>query len=100
MVASIGEFKEIMLESSAITHQLIQLSRQEADTIVKLDLYRLDQATWLPVSDSEPPGAERVDWDAIDRGALGRPLMPSDTHVAVRDWLTFPEFCEVAGLEA
>jgi integrase len=100
MVASIGELKEIMLESSAITHQLIQLSRQKADAIVKLDLYRLDQATWLTVPDSEPPGAERVDWDAIDRGALGRPLMPSDTPAAVRDWLTFPEFCEVAGLEA
>ena len=100
MVASIGELKEIMLQSSAITHQLIQLSRQKADTIVKLDLYRLDQATWLPIPDSEPPGAERVDWDAIDRGALGRPLMPSDTQAAVRDWLTFPEFCEVAGLEA
>jgi integrase len=100
MVASIDELKEIMLQSSAITHQLIQLSRQKADTIVKLDLYRLDQATWLPVSDSEPPGAERVDWDAIDRGALGRPLMPSDTPTALRDWLTFPEFCEVAGLEA
>jgi integrase len=100
MVSSIDELKEIMLKSSAITHQLIQLSRQKADTIVKLDLYRLNQATWLPISDSEPPGAERVDWDTIDRGALGRPLMPSDTAVAVRDWLTFPEFCEVAGLEA
>jgi integrase len=100
MVASIGELKEITLQSSAITHQLIQLSRQKADTIVKLDLYRLDQATWLPISDSEPPGAERVDWDTIDRGALGRPLMPSETSAAVRDWLTFPEFCEVAGLEA
>jgi hypothetical protein len=100
MVASIGELKEIMLQSSAITHQLIQLSRQKADTIVKLDLYRLDQATWLPVADSEPPGAERIDWDTIDRGALGRPLMPSDTQAALRDWLTFPEFCEVAGLEA
>lgn len=100
MIASIGELKEIMLESSAITHQLIQLSRQKADTIVKLDLYRLDQATWLPIPDSEPPGAERVDWDAIDRGALGRPLMASDAPTAVRDWLTFPEFCEVAGLEA
>ena len=100
MVASIGELKEITLQSSAITHQLIQLSRQKADTIVKLDLYRLDQATWLPISDSEPPGAERVDWDTIDRGALGRPLMPSGTATALRDWLTFPEFCEVAGLEA
>jgi hypothetical protein len=100
MVASIGELKEITLQSSAITHQLIQLSRQKADTIVKLDLYRLDQATWLPISDSEPPGAERVDWDTIDRGALGRPLMPSETSAAVRDWLTFPEFCEIAGLEA
>jgi hypothetical protein len=100
MVASIGELKEIMLESSAITHQLIQLSRQKADTITKLDLYRLDQATWLPIPDSEPPGAERVDWDAIDRGALGRPLMPSGTLAPVRDWLTFFEFCEVAGLEA
>jgi hypothetical protein len=44
MVASIGELKEIMLQSSAITHQLIQLSRQKAGTIVKLDLYRLDRA--------------------------------------------------------
>jgi hypothetical protein len=26
--------------------------------------------------------------------------MPSETSAAVRDWLTFPEFCEVAGLEA
>lgn len=100
MVASIGELKEIMLESSSITHQLIQLSRQKADTIVKLDLYRLDQGTWLPIPDSEPPGAEHVDWEAVDRGALGRPLMPSDAPTAVRDWLTFPEFCEVAGLEA
>jgi integrase len=100
LVASIGELKEIMLESSGITHQLIQLSRQKADTIVKLDLYRLDQATWLPIPDSEPPGAERIDWDAIDQGALGRPLMPSGTPTALRDWLTFPEFCEVAGLEA
>ena len=97
MISSISELKEIMLQSSAITHQLIQLSRQKADTIVKLDLYRLDQATWLPISDSEPPGAERVDWDAIDRGALAtEPLMPSDTPAAVRDWLTFSEFCEVA----
>lgn len=100
LVVSVSELKEIMLESSAITHQLVQLSRQKADTIIKLDLYRLDQATWLPISDSEPPGAERVDWDAIDQGALGRPLLPSDTPTAVRDWLTFSEFCEIAGLEA
>jgi len=100
MVASISELKEIMLESSSITHHLIQLSRQKADTIIKLDKYRLDQATWLPVSDSEPPGAERVDWDSIDRGTLGQPLMPLDATVAVRDWLTFREFCEIADLEA
>lgn len=100
MVTSISELKEIMLESAAITHQLVQLSRQKADTIIKLDKYRLDQATWLPVSDSEPPGADRVDWEAIDQGTLGQPLMPSDASTAVRDWLTFREFCEIAALEA
>jgi hypothetical protein len=99
-VALIGELKEIMLESSAITHQLVQLSRQKADTIIKLDMYRLDQATWLPVPDSEPPGAERVDWEAIDQGTLGQPLMATGAPAAIRDWLTFREFCELAGLEA
>jgi hypothetical protein len=100
LVASIGELREIMLESSAITHQLVQLSRQKADTIIKLDMYRLDQATWLPVPDSEPPGAERVDWEAIDQGTLGQPLIATGAPAAIRDWLTFREFCELAGLEA
>ncbi len=100
LVDSIGELKEIMLESAAITHQLVQLSRQKADTIVKLDLYRLDQATWLPVPDSEPPGAEHVDWEAIDQGTLGKPLMATGAPAAVRDWLTFREFCDLVGLEA
>jgi hypothetical protein len=100
LVASIDELKEITLESTAITHQLVQLSRQKADTIVKLDLYRLDQATWLPVPDFEPPGAEHVDWEAIDQGTLGKPLMVTGAPAAVRDWLTFREFCDLAGLEA
>jgi hypothetical protein len=100
LVASIDELKEITLESTAITHQLVQLSRQKADTIVKLDLYRLDQATWLPVPDSEPPGTEHVDWEAIDQGTLGKPLMATGAPAAVRDWLTFREFCDLAGLEA
>jgi len=100
LIASVGELKELLLESSAITHQLVQLSRAKADTIKKLDLYRLDRATWLAVPDTEPPGAEKVDWDAIDQGKLGKPLMPADAPIAVRDWLTFREFCEVIDLQA
>lgn len=100
LIRSVRELRELLLESSAITHQLVQLSREKADTIKKLDLYRLDRATWLPVADSEPPGAERVDWEAIDKGKLGKPLMPLEAPSAVRDWLTFREFCEVIGLQA
>jgi hypothetical protein len=97
---SMDELKEIMLKSSAITHELVELSRKKVETIKKLDKFRLDQKTWLPVPDSEPHGAEYVDWDAIDRGKLGEPLMPSDTPTSVRDWLTILEFCEVAEIEA
>ncbi len=100
LIRSVHELKELLLESSAITHQLVQLSREKADTIKKLDLYRLDRATWLPVADSEPPGAEKVDWEAIDKGKLGKPLMPLEAGSAVRDWLTFREFCEVIDLQA
>ncbi|HEY4811469.1 MAG TPA: hypothetical protein VIH71_10470 [Solirubrobacteraceae bacterium] len=100
LIASVEELKEMLLDSSAITHQLVQLSRQKADTIKKLDLYRLDQGTWLPVPDSEPPGAEKVDWDAIDEGKLGKPLMPGAAPSAVRDWVTFREFCEILDLQA
>ncbi len=100
LIASVEDLKEMLLESSAITHQLVQLSRQKADTIKKLDLYRLDQGTWLPVPDSEPPGAEKVDWDAIDEGELGKPLMPGAPPSAVRDWLTFREFCGILDLRA
>lgn len=100
LIASVEELKEMLLASSAITHQLVQLFRQKADTIKKLDLYRLDRATWLPVPDSEPPGAEKVDWEAIDNGKLGKPLMPLGASSAARDWLTFREFCEVIDLHA
>ena len=100
LIASVEELKEMLLESSAITHQLVQLSRQKADTIKKLDLYRLDEATWLSVPDSEPPGADKVDWDAIDKGKLGKPLMPGASPTAVRDWLTMREFCELLDLQA
>jgi hypothetical protein len=100
LIASVEELKEMLLESSAITHQLVQLSRQKADTIKKLDLYRLDEATWLSVPDSEPPGADKVDWGAIDKGKLGKPLMPGASPTAVRDWLTMREFCEILDLQA
>ena len=100
LIGLVEKLKDELLESSAITHQLVQLSRQKADTIKKLDLYRLDQATWLPVPDSEPPGAEKVDWEAIDNGQLGKPLMPANASTAVRDWLTFREFCEIIDLQA
>jgi hypothetical protein len=89
-----------VLESSRITHQLVTLSRQKADTIIKADMFRFDQTTWLPVPDSEPAGAEQVDWEAVDKGVLGKALLPSESPIAVRDWLTFREFCEIAGLEA
>ncbi len=79
---------------------LVTLSRRKADTITKVNMFRFDQTTWLPVPDSEPAGAEQVDWDAIDQGKLGKALLPSDTPIQVRDWLTFNEFCQVAGLEA
>lgn len=98
LITLVEELKGELLESSAITHQLVQLSRQKADTIKKLDLYRLDQATWMEVSDSEPPGAEKVDWEAIDKGKLGKPLMPSGESTAIRDWLTFREFCEIVDI--
>jgi integrase len=100
LIASVDELKETLLESSAITHQMVQLSRQKADTIKKLDLYRLDRGTWLPVPDSEPPGAEKVDWNAIDEGKLGKPLMPGAAPSAVRDWVTFREFCAILDLQA
>ncbi len=100
LIASVKELKELLLESSSITHQLVQLSREKADVIKKLDLYRLDRATWLPVPDTEPPGAEKVDWDTIDKAKLGTPLMPGEAPSAVRDWLTFREFCEVIELNA
>jgi hypothetical protein len=98
LIALVEELKEELLESAAITHQAVRLSRQKADTVKKLDLYRLDQATWLEVPDSEPPGAEKVDWEAIDKGKLGKPLMPSGGSTAVRDWLTFREFCAIADI--
>jgi integrase len=98
LIALVEELKEELLESAAITHQAVRLSRQKADTIKKLDLYRLDQATWLEIPDSEPPGAEKVDWEAIDKGKLGKPLMPSGGSTAVRDWLTFREFCAIADI--
>lgn len=91
-IAATDELKDIVLESSRITHQLVTLSRQKADTIIKVDMFRFDQTTWLPVSDSEPAGAEQVDWDAIDTGALGKALLPSESPISVRDWLTFREF--------
>lgn len=68
-LAAIDELKEMVLESSRITHELVALSRQKADTIIKVDMFRFDQTTWLPVPDSEPPGAEHVDWDTIDKGS-------------------------------
>jgi hypothetical protein len=100
LIALVEELKGELLEGSAITHQLVQLSRQKADTIKKLDLYRLDQGTWLPVADTDPPGAEKIDWEAIDKGKLGKPLMPVEGASAVRDWLTFREFCEIIDLQA
>jgi integrase len=100
LIALVEELKGELLESSAITHQLVQLSQQKADTIKKLDLYRLDQGTWLPVADADPPGAEKIDWEAIDKGKLGKPLMPVQGASAVRDWLTFREFCEIIDLQA
>jgi integrase len=100
LIALVEELKGELLEGSAITHQLVQLSRQKADTIKKLDLYRLDQGTWLPVADTDPPGAEKIDWEAIDKGKLGKPLMPIEGASAVRDWLTFREFCEIIDLQA
>ena len=100
LIALVEELKGELLEGSAITHQLVQLSRQKADTIKKLDLYRLDQGTWLPVADADPPGAEKIDWEAIDKGKLGKPLMPVEDASAVRDWLTFREFCEIIDLQA
>ncbi len=100
LIALVEELKGELLEGSAITHQLVQLSRQKADTIKKLDLYRLDQGTWLAVADSDPPGAEKIDWEAIDKGKLGKPLMPVEDASAVRDWLTFREFCEIIDLQA
>lgn len=99
LIALVEELKEELLESAAITHQAVRLSRQKADTIKKLDLYRLDHATWLEVPDSEPPGAETVDWEAIDNGKLGKPLMPG-APTAVRDWLTFREFCAIADISS
>ncbi|MGA8365641.1 MAG: hypothetical protein WB709_14155 [Solirubrobacteraceae bacterium] len=100
LIALVEELKGELLEGSAITHQLVQLSRQKADTIKKLDLYRLDQGTWLLVADADPPGAEKIDWEAIDKGKLGKPLMPVEGASAVRDWLTFREFCEIIDLQA
>jgi integrase len=100
LIALVEELKGELLEGSAITHQLVQLSRQKADTIKKLDLYRLDQGTWLAVADTDPPGAEKIDWEAIDKGKLGKPLMPVEGASAVRDWLTFREFCEIIDLQA
>jgi integrase len=100
LIALVEELKGELLEGSAITHQLVQLSRQKADTIKKLDLYRLDQGTWLAVADTDPPGAEKIDWEAIDKGKLGKPLMPVEDASAVRDWLTFREFCEIIDLQA
>jgi hypothetical protein len=97
LIALVEELKDEVLESAAITHQAVRLSRQKADTIKKLDLYRLDRATWLEVPDSEPPGTEKVDWEAIDKGKLGKPLMSAGEPTAVRDWLTFREFCMIAG---
>jgi hypothetical protein len=88
------------LESAAITHQAVQLSRQKADTITKLNMYRLDQATWQSVPDTAPPGTEKVDWDAIDNGTLGKPLMPGAAGAPTRDWLTVREFCEIAEITA
>jgi len=99
-LASIDELKEMVLESSRITHELVTLSRRKADAITKVNMFRFDQTTWLPVLDSEPAGSEQVDWDAIDKGKLGKALLPSDTPIGVRDWLTLHEFCQIAGLEA
>lgn len=99
-LVAIDELKEMVLESSRITHELVTLSRRKTDTITKVNMFRFDQTTWLPVPDSEPAGAEQVDWDAIDKGKLGKELLPSQTPIGIRDWLTFNEFCQVAGLEA
>jgi hypothetical protein len=95
LIAMVKELKEELLESAGVTHRLVQLSRLKADTLAKLALFKYDRSTWLPVPDSEPPGAENVDLDAVEKGVLGKALTPGDKPVAVRDWLTFREFCSL-----
>ncbi|MGO9319220.1 MAG: hypothetical protein ACLQBY_00180 [Solirubrobacteraceae bacterium] len=95
-LASIDELKEMFLEGTRITHQLMALSEQKAETITKANKYRYDQTTWQPISDSEPLGAEDVDMDAIETEVLGKALIAADGLAAVREWLTVLEFCAIA----
>jgi integrase len=98
-LVSIDELKEMFLEGTRITHQMMELSEQKAETTAKANRYRYDQKTWQPLSDSEPSGAEDVDLDAIETAELGRALIANDEPIAVRDWVTVPEFCQIAGIE-
>jgi hypothetical protein len=96
LIGLVQELKDELRESASIIMQLQQLSQQKADTITLLNMFRLDEATWLAVPDSEPPGAEKVDWEQLDKGTLGKGLMPGSPLEAVREWLTFGEFCREA----
>ena len=100
LITMVKELKGELLESAGVTHQLVQLSRLKADTLAKLALFKYDKSTWVPVPDSEPPGAEKVDLDAVEKGVLGKALTPGDKPAAIRKWLTFSEFCRLIDLPA
>jgi hypothetical protein len=97
-MVSIGELKEMLMEGTRITHDLMALSDKKAELTTRSNKYRYDSATWEPVSDSEPPGAENIDVDAIEADVLGTALLAGDELAAVRDWLTVLEFCLIASI--
>jgi hypothetical protein len=41
-----------------------------------------------------------VDLDAVEKGVLGKALTAGDKPAAMRDWLTFREFCILLDLPA
>lgn len=77
-----------------------RLNERRNQLTVGLEQLRHDQALWLPIPDTEPPGAERIDWDAIDQRLGDTPASRANAPRPVRDWLTFAEFASVRGIEA
>lgn len=86
------ELRTLNLDGHAITHRALQLAEQRTALVKRLDLLRFDHRTWVRIPDnvSEPP--RDIDWEALEQGEIGAPLLPGARPKPVRDWLTLTEF--------